>query len=143
MAFSNAERVIISRGKMFFSRRFRMAAPTEVHSWIFSGYSAGNDEEPVRVMPKASAALAIVFAVYICHAYTQLQESWSNITCIYSHRHRRQDPDKHVERCHSVPVLPPPSYHLGGIFHTLEKPKRYLTEVRLRMTPVGWCRHKA
>lgn len=56
---------------MFFSRRFRMAAPIEAHSCSFSGWSAGNEEEPVSVIPIASAALAIVFAVYICPAHVQ------------------------------------------------------------------------
>lgn len=42
-----------------------MAAPTFLHSSTFSGDSAGNDDEPGNVIPKASIALAIVFAVYI------------------------------------------------------------------------------
>jgi len=65
MAFSKADGVMISLGKMFFSTRFRMAAPTLLHSSIFSGDSAGNDDEPGSVIPRASIALAIVFAVYI------------------------------------------------------------------------------
>lgn len=65
IAFSKAERVIMSRGRMFFSRRFRIADPTEAHSWSFSVDSAGYDDEPVSVIPRASEALAIVFAVYI------------------------------------------------------------------------------
>lgn len=60
MAFSKAARVMMSRGLMFFSRRLRMAAPTVSHSCIFSGYSAGKLDEPGRVMPIASAALAMV-----------------------------------------------------------------------------------
>lgn len=65
MAFSKAERVIMSRGRMFFSRRFRMTGPIESHSLCFSMDSAGKDDDPGNVIPKASAALAMVFAVYI------------------------------------------------------------------------------
>jgi hypothetical protein len=50
---------------MFFSRRLRMTPPIDAHSSCFSLDSAGNDEEPGIVIPMASAALAIVFAVYI------------------------------------------------------------------------------
>ena len=42
-----------------------MAGPTDAHSSCFSKDSAGNDEDPGNVMPRASAALAIVLAVYI------------------------------------------------------------------------------
>jgi hypothetical protein len=42
-----------------------MVAPTESHSVSFSGLSAGNEDEPGSVIPRASAALAMVFAVYI------------------------------------------------------------------------------
>ena len=42
-----------------------MAGPTDAHSSSFSKDSAGNDEDPGKVMPSASAALAIVLAVYI------------------------------------------------------------------------------
>lgn len=66
MAFSNAERVMISRGRMFVSRRLYMTGPIEAHSSCFSCDSAGNEEEPGRVIPSASMALAIVLAVYIC-----------------------------------------------------------------------------
>jgi hypothetical protein len=50
---------------MFFSSRFRMTSPIESHSACFSGYSAGKEEDPGRVIPMASAAEAIVLAVYI------------------------------------------------------------------------------
>lgn len=56
---------MISLGKIFFSIRFRIAMPTDLHSSIFSADSAGNDEDPGNVIPRASAALAMVFAVYI------------------------------------------------------------------------------
>lgn len=65
MAFSNADLVMISRGRMFFSRRFRITDPMDAHSSCFSLDSAGKDDEPGTVMPNASAALAIVLAVYI------------------------------------------------------------------------------
>lgn len=42
-----------------------MVAPTESHSVSFSGLSAGNEDDPGSVIPRASAALAMVFAVYI------------------------------------------------------------------------------
>jgi hypothetical protein len=42
-----------------------MTTPIESHSACFSGYSAGKEEEPGRVIPRASVAEAIVFAVYI------------------------------------------------------------------------------
>jgi hypothetical protein len=67
MAFSKAARVMMSRGRMFFSRSCFMVAPTESASAIFSGYSAGNEEEPGRHIPRASIAEAIVLAVYIYH----------------------------------------------------------------------------
>jgi hypothetical protein len=44
-----------------------MTGPIESHSAFFSGYSAGKEDEPGSVMPKASVADAIVFAVYIYH----------------------------------------------------------------------------
>jgi hypothetical protein len=65
MAFSKAERVMMSLGQMFFSKRLYKVAPTESHSANFSGLSAGNEDEPGSVIPRASAALAIVLAVYI------------------------------------------------------------------------------
>ena len=42
-----------------------MTGPTDAHSSCFSKDSAGKDEDPGKVMPRASAALAIVLAVYI------------------------------------------------------------------------------
>jgi hypothetical protein len=71
MAFSKAARVMISRGRMFFSSRFLMAAPIESHSANLSGSSAGNEDDPGKVMPIASDALAMVFAVYIWSEYQQ------------------------------------------------------------------------
>ena len=41
IAFSNASRVMISRGLMSFSIRMRIAAPALKHSSSFSGASAG------------------------------------------------------------------------------------------------------
>ena len=65
IAFSNADLVMISRGSMFFSRRLYITFPIEAHSLCFSKDSAGKDDDPGIVIPSASAALAIVFAVYI------------------------------------------------------------------------------
>ena len=65
MAFSNAERVMISRGRIFFWRRLSIASPTRAHSSCFSLDSAGKEDEPGRVIPRASVALAMVLAVYI------------------------------------------------------------------------------
>ncbi len=42
-----------------------MVSPIESHSVSFSELSAGNEDEPGSVIPRASAALAMVFAVYI------------------------------------------------------------------------------
>ena len=80
MAFSKAERVMMSRGRMFCSRRFRIAEPTEAHSSNFSVDSAGYDDEPVSVMPRASAALAIVLAVYIYEGEQSVSKvaGWKN-----------------------------------------------------------------
>mmetsp|Transcript_8681 Transcript_8681/g.24800 ORF Transcript_8681/g.24800 Transcript_8681/m.24800 type:complete len:233 (-) Transcript_8681:429-1127(-) len=65
MAFSNAALVMMSLGLMSFSSKFRMAWPTILHSSTLSGSSAGMLEEYGRVIPRASAAEAIVFAVYM------------------------------------------------------------------------------
>ncbi len=56
---------MISLGRMFFSKRWYIVAPIESHSASFSELSAGNEDEPGSVIPRASAALAMVFAVYI------------------------------------------------------------------------------
>lgn len=42
-----------------------MTSPIESHSANLSGYSAGKDDEPGSVIPMASAADAMVLAVYI------------------------------------------------------------------------------
>lgn len=42
-----------------------MTLPMLSASACFSGYSAGKEDEPGRVMPSASAADAMVLAVYI------------------------------------------------------------------------------
>lgn len=65
MAFSKASRVMMSRGRMFFSSSCLMVAPTESASASFSGYSAGKDDDPGRHIPRASIAEAMVLAVYI------------------------------------------------------------------------------
>ncbi len=50
---------------MFLSIHIRIASATLTHSRIFAGEVAGVDEEPGRVRPIDSMAVAIVFAVYI------------------------------------------------------------------------------
>lgn len=65
IAFSKAARVIMSRGSMFFEIRLYITGPTEAHSSSFSCDWAGNEDEPGSDMPIASAALAMVLAVYI------------------------------------------------------------------------------
>jgi hypothetical protein len=57
---------MISRGRMFCDNRLCITGPIEAHSSRFSCDSAGKEEEPGSDIPKASVALAIVLAVYIC-----------------------------------------------------------------------------
>lgn len=59
---------------MFFSKRFRIADPIEAHSSCFSLYSAGKEAEPGRVIPRASDALAMVFAVYIFRKFCSVSD---------------------------------------------------------------------
>ena len=56
---------MICQGSIFFSSKWCMTGPMDVHSLCFYKDSTGNDEEPGKAMPRASAALAIVFAIYI------------------------------------------------------------------------------
>src|SRR5690606_9928366 len=65
MAFSKAARVMMSLGRRSRSRSPRSAAPAAVHSSSFAGSVAGMDALYGSVMPRASAALAIVLAVYM------------------------------------------------------------------------------
>ena len=65
MAFSNAFLVIISLGLMSFSRRLRTASPAREQSLFLSSEIASWAEEFGRLIPNASIAEAIVFAVYI------------------------------------------------------------------------------
>ena len=90
MAFSNAALVIISLGKILFSRRLSIALPAESHSASFSGYSAGKEDEPGRVIPRASAALAIVFAVYICDLINVVPYKFGPWYSLH-HKHQAQD----------------------------------------------------
>ena len=116
IAFSNAALVIISRGRMFLSTRFLKAGPTESHSSHFSLYSAGNEESPGSVIPSASAALAIVFAVYIWKIGIKAVKIWSHPADVPLHKH--QDPGRRDEQCCNAPSLPPPCDRPGGISHT-------------------------
>mmetsp|Transcript_58075 Transcript_58075/g.131592 ORF Transcript_58075/g.131592 Transcript_58075/m.131592 type:complete len:319 (-) Transcript_58075:690-1646(-) len=65
MAFSKAVLVMMSRGLRSNSSRFFITAPMLSHSAIFSAESAGLDEEKGRLIPRASIAVAMVFAVYM------------------------------------------------------------------------------
>ena len=65
IAFSNASRVITSRGLMSFSSSRRIAAPARRHSSSLPGSVAGSDELYGSDMPIASIAEAIVLAVYM------------------------------------------------------------------------------
>ena len=64
-AFSNALRVIISRGFISRSNNKRIALPASAHSFCFSSLSAGLEDEYGKLMPNASMAEAMVLAVYI------------------------------------------------------------------------------
>mmetsp|Transcript_28157 Transcript_28157/g.69343 ORF Transcript_28157/g.69343 Transcript_28157/m.69343 type:complete len:286 (-) Transcript_28157:657-1514(-) len=65
MEFSKAARVMMSRGLRSMASRCFMALPAMKHSSIFSGSSAGMDDEYGSVMPSASMAEAMVLAVYM------------------------------------------------------------------------------
>ena len=65
MAFSNARRVMMSRGLRSSSSRWRIAAPARRHSSALPGCSAGIEALSGSDMPKASIAVAMVLAVYI------------------------------------------------------------------------------
>jgi hypothetical protein len=65
MAFSNALRVMMSSGFNPSRSKFTTAAPAFRLSFIFAGDTAACAELFGRLMPIASIALAIVFAVYI------------------------------------------------------------------------------
>lgn len=65
MAFSNDRFVSRSRGLMFLSIHIRMASATLTHSRILAGEVAGVDDDPGRVSPMDSIAVAIVLAVYM------------------------------------------------------------------------------
>ena len=55
----------MSLGFKSISRRCFIAAPAIKHSSIFSGSSAGMEDEYGNVIPSASIALAMVLAVYM------------------------------------------------------------------------------
>ncbi|MNY40997.1 hypothetical protein D3C86_1757780 [compost metagenome] len=65
IAFSNAFFVIMSLGYISCSSSDITCLPAATHSAALSGEMAGVEEEPGRLMPIASAAAAIVLAVYI------------------------------------------------------------------------------
>src|SRR5690554_4993209 len=55
----------MSLGLMSFSNKTFIAFPASKHSWFFSSLKAGFEELYGKLIPKASIAEAIVFAVYI------------------------------------------------------------------------------
>ena len=65
MAFSNASRVIMSRGLMSFSSRSYMTAPESKATWSLRGSMAGMDAAPGMDIPMASIAEDMVLAVNI------------------------------------------------------------------------------
>ena len=65
IAFSKASFVIISDGFISFSSRSIIAIPASTQSWFFDEETASWLELPGRLIPNASIAEAIVFAVYI------------------------------------------------------------------------------
>lgn len=64
-AFSNERFVKRSRGLMFFSMHVLIASADLTHSRIFAGEVAGVDDDPGKVRPMDSIAVAMVFAVYM------------------------------------------------------------------------------
>ena len=65
IAFSNASRVIISRGLISLAIKFTTAAPASLASNLLSSETASCAELSGKLMPKASIADDMVFAVYI------------------------------------------------------------------------------
>jgi len=123
IAFSKAALVMMSRGRMFFSTRFLKAGPTESHSSNFSLYSAGKEASPGRVIPSASAALAIVFAVYIWRTKVNGVKTRSYHASIPLHRHQVRD--RRGERYYNVLSQPLLCDHPAGIYHTTGTPRRH------------------
>ena len=65
IAFSKAFFVIISRGRIFFSSKLRTASPAFSQSFFLLSPTAVWALLPGKLIPNASIALAMVFAVYI------------------------------------------------------------------------------
>ena len=65
IAFSSDSFVMTSKGLISFSSNNRIASPALIDSNFFASPVAGFDELKGKVIPKASIAEAIVFAVYI------------------------------------------------------------------------------
>jgi len=134
MAFSKADRVMISRGRMFFSSRVRITGPMESHSSCFSCDSAGKDDEPGSVIPKASAALAMVFAVYIC-VVPWLRMAISNRYLEHSRLRMHQDLGKHAGQCYNARSPHRTSSHLANMPHTPGMQTRRPVVACLRTNP--------
>ena len=136
IAFSKAALVIISRGRMFFSTRFLKTGPTESHSSSFSLYSAGKEASPGRVIPSASAALAIVFAVYIWRTEVTGAKARDYHANVPLRRHQVRD--RRGERCCNALSQPLPYDRPAGIYHTTGTLKRHQAVVLPRMIRAEW-----
>ncbi|MNI74141.1 hypothetical protein D3C73_1302080 [compost metagenome] len=81
IAFSKASLVMISRGYSSFFSSSTTALPASTHSADLSAAIAEVEEEPGRLMPSASAAEAIVLAVYIPPQEPAPGQTWHSIWC--------------------------------------------------------------
>ena len=114
-----------------------MVAPTESHSVSFSGLSAGNEDDPGSVIPRASAALAMVFAVYIFS--TALAHEFVCIIRYSIPLHTRRVPGTHDARCRTVPSPLWMFDRLASISHMIERLRQCLTGELPRKNRDEWC----
>lgn len=113
-----------------------MAEPTDAHSCSFSGYSAGKDEEPGSVMPRASAHEAIVFAVYIWRQEISiLPTGVPNRADLLLHR--RQVLGRRGGQCRTALVQRIPSCRPAGTFHMTGRRIRCRVVERWHTNPGG------
>ena len=84
IAFSNERLVSRSRGLMLLSMQILMASATLEHSRLLVGEAAGADEEPGRLRPIDSMAVAMVFAVYIPPQAPAPGHAWRSISSMIS-----------------------------------------------------------
>jgi hypothetical protein len=115
-----------------------MVAPTESHSISFSGLSAGNEDDPGSVIPRASAALAMVFAVYI---FRQCKPASLCIIRYSIPLHTRRAPGTHDARCYTVPSPHRVFDRLANIYHMIGRRRQCLIGGPLRKNRDEWCHH--